>query len=135
MAVRTRYKIEVTVSSTPDEEKDLGHPTWEVWSDTMGEGGIKKVALAPAAPDTLVPLDLIASCKFLAIRTNAVNPNDLPGTVNVKLNSSGGTAIPVSPIPDAKEGHLLLSTSGITALYVANPGTVAMNVTVAAAGD
>jgi hypothetical protein len=78
----------------------------------------------------------IAVARFVAIRTTAVDPNDDPVEITIKRNTVLNEAIEVGPVPDTKEGYLLLTSStGITAIFASNPGTVDMNVTLVAAGD
>jgi hypothetical protein len=135
MSVRVRYKLVASVSSSSAEEKDLGNATWEVYTDQLGEGGTRKTTLAVGATDVQLPLDNIASAKVIIVRTNATNPNDTPGTVNLKLNNTGATPLPLAPMGDAKEAHFVLASTGMTALYASNPGAVQMDVTVIVAGD
>jgi hypothetical protein len=135
MPVRSRYKIEASVSSTSAEDKDLGNVAYEVYTDDLSDGGSWKFKLAAAAPDTQIGLGDISSAKMLIIRTNAKDPNATPGVINLRLNLIGNPVIPIAPIGQAKEGHFVLSTSGITAIFLANPGSIDMEVTVTVAGD
>lgn len=135
MAVRLRFSVTTAISSTTAEEKDLGYSQFEVVSDAQGEGGNWKTTLVAGATDVAIQLGNVSSVAFLAIRTNVKNPLDTPTAITVKKNSATGEPITVEPLPDTKEGHMLLTTSGITALYLSNPGTVDMEVTIAAAGD
>lgn len=135
MAVRVRYKLEVAISSTTAEEKDLGNVKWEVVTDGIGEGGGWKTTLAAAAADIQIPLDSIAAAKFLVVRTNAKDPLNTPGTINIRRNTVMGEEIAIVPLPSSAEGHFLLSTTGLTALYASNPGTVDMELTILVGGD
>jgi hypothetical protein len=136
MAVRLRYKIEITCSSTTAEEKDLGNLKSEVVTDVCNEGGTWKTTLAGGATDIQIPLDSIAAAKFLFIRATSKDPNLAPVQVTIKRNSNSAEAINIVPFSDVKEGHLLLSTSGLTAIYATNSsGTVVMDLTIVAIGD
>jgi hypothetical protein len=135
MSVRIRYRLEASVSSTSNEEKDLGNVQYETVSDTLGEGGSRKNVLAPGATDVEITTREIASKGFLLVRTNARLATDTPSNIEIKKNGVGGEIIDVVPIGSTREGFLLLTTSGVTALYASNPGTVDMEVTVVAAGD
>ena len=135
MSVRIRYKIEAAVSSSSSEEKDLGNLSFEVLSDAAGEGGVRKTLLAVGAADVSVGLNEIATATFILIRTNPHDQNDTPATIQIKKNGVGGEVTEVVPLNGSKNGHMLLSTSGITALYASNPGTVDMEITVMAVGD
>jgi len=136
MSVRLRYKLDMAVSSTANEEKDLGHPICEVVVDSQGEGGVFKTKLAGGAVDQEIKLDNIASAKFLALRVTPVSENETMDSVKVRLNAIGGEEIEIKPLSGAREAHFLISSAGITALYVTNvSSSVAVAVTVVMAGD
>lgn len=134
MSVRLRYRVEVAVSSTEAEDRDLGNGKYEVVNDYEGEGGGWKTNLAVGATDLQIELPNIADAKFLMVRITPTDPNDDPSQVDLMLNSTGSTPIPVVARSN-KEGHFLLSTTGLTALYATNAGSTAMSLTVFAAGD
>lgn len=135
MAIRIRLGVNVAISSTTAEDKDLGYSQYEIVSDAQNEGGNWKTRLAAGAVNIQAQLGNIASVKFLSIKTTVANPLDTPGLVQVRKDSPSGEIITVTPLTDTKEGHLIITTSGITAIYLSNPGTVDMDVTIAAAGD
>lgn len=135
MAVRVRYKVEVAVSSTTAETKDLGNQSYVVISDDASDGGARKVTLAAAATDVEISMNEISTVKFLMVRTNAANANETPGTIELKKNGVGGEVTEIVPMVGSSGGHMLLSTDNVTSLYASNPGSVAMEVTVVIAGD
>ena len=135
MPVRVRYKVEVSVSSSSCEEKDLGNIRWEIVTDKQGEGGGWKTLLAAGAVNVQLPLDSITTARLLVIRTNAKDPNQTPANINIRRNLIGAEEILIKPLTDAKEGHFLLSTDGLTALFASNPGTVDMELTILVVGD
>ncbi len=134
MTVRLRYKMEVSVSSTSAEDKDLGNVKVDVCADDTSEGGCWKTTVAAAATETL-DLDNIASATFLALRIAPKDPTQTMTAVTVTIN--GGAAFALLPVGAAKEAHLMLSSTGITSVTVANtqPSAVALDVTVSVAGD
>lgn len=136
MAVRVRYKITTFVSSTTAEEKDLGNQTWETVTDTQGEGGSWKTTLLPGDTNIQLRLGNLAIARLLIIRITSKDPTLLPNAIDFRKQSTGGEVITCLPIGDSKEGHLVLSTDSITALYATNGGGgVAMEITVIAVGD
>lgn len=135
MTVRVRYRIEASVSSTSAEERDLGNVTYEIVSDTMGEGGSRKTTLAPAASDVSVALADVASARFVLIRTNTIDPTATLPVIEVKKNGTGNEVHEIVPLPGATEAHLLWASQSITAIYASNPGSVAVAITVMSAGD
>lgn len=135
MPVRIRYKMEIGISSTSAEDKDLGNGVYEAVTDDFGEGGVRKFTLAASTTD--LPLDIgnVATGRFVAIRTNAKDPTQNPVEISVKRNTTGNEDIPVTPMDSTKEGHFLVSTSGLTALFATNAGVVDMELTVFVSGD
>lgn len=136
MTVRARYQLEVGISSTTAEDRDLGNHLWETVTDTQADGGSRRTTLAAGATDVELSMCEVGVARVVALRTVAVDPNQTPEEITVKRNTVGNEAIEVGPPTGSKEGYLLLtSQTGITALFASNPGTVDMYVTVVAAGD
>jgi hypothetical protein len=133
--VRVRYKLSASVSSTPAEERDLGNIACEVVSDDVEDGGAWKTKLAAGAAAAQIPLDSIVSATVLILRTNAKDPNESPNGITLQINDPSGQIFTIQPVGYAREGHFLLTTSGITAIYLGNPGSVDMEVTILACGD
>jgi len=135
MTIRLRYKLELGVSTSSAEDKDLGNHYWEAVTDALGDGGSRKTKLAASASDVALTMGEVADAKFIAIKTNAVDANDTPGTINITKDDPAGEVIAIVPMSTTKQGFLGMTTTGITALYASNPGTVDMEVTVIVAGD
>jgi len=135
MGVRVRYKLDVAISSTPAEERDLGNGKFEIVVDSQSEGGSWKTTVLAGATDQQIQLPNVAVAKLIAIRTNPKNPNDVPVNLTFKRTSPAGEAIVVAPLATSKEGYLFLTTDSLTALYCTNAGTISMEVTVYVAGD
>lgn len=134
MSIRIRYAVIGAGSSTTAEEKDLGNSKWEIVSDGLTKGGTWVTTLAAGATDVQLQIDNLSSINLLVIRSMANDPNDTPVGITVKRNNNGGEAIPIAPLSGTEEGHLVLSTTGLTALYASNPGTIVMKLTIFAAG-
>lgn len=120
MANRLKYTIDVQLSSSDAGTNDLGHPVAAVTSDALTLGGTRKVILAakdadPALPvDVEIPLGVITAASFIAIfvskRTRVkTRPDDL--------------GLTIAPVGTATQGQFLLSTEGVTRLFVANLAT------------
>jgi hypothetical protein len=136
MSIRLRYKLSVAVSSSQAEENDLGNTKYEVVSDSANEGGVWKTTVAAAATVTL-NLDNIASAKFLMLRFTPKDPTLVMTALVLTLN---GTIVlpPINPVGAAQdEAIFMISTSGITAVQIANTdvAAVAVDVIVGVAGD
>lgn len=134
-AVRLTFKAEFSISSTPADEKDLGNGLYQVRTDAMSEGGTWRTRVADAETDWEVRLDNIADAKFLFLRLTKVEETDPAPAITFKLDDVGNTAVPLSAPSDSEEGMLLLTTDGLSALYVTNASGYAVDLTVSVAGD
>ena len=132
--VRLRFKVEVAVSSTTAEDRDLGNISAELVCDSQGEGGSWKTKVVAGASDVQIQLPNVASATFLFLKTTAVSANDTPVSLTFKRETVGGEAFVVAPLSSTREGFWL-ATSGLTALYCSNAGAVDMEVIVFTAGD
>jgi len=129
MAIRVRYKITVSVSSSSLEEKDLADQTWEVVTDGLNEGGTMKVVVPASTSLLQIQLPVVSPAAVVAIRINSQDPTLAPASLDFRRNTTVGEVITLTPQPGAKEAHMLLSTTGLTALYVTNSSTTVMEVT------
>ncbi len=135
MPVRFRQGVNIGVSSTSAEEKDLGNLKWEVVTDDLGEGGSWKTLVEAGETDLEIALDNLSEAKFLALRTVSKDPTKDPVALTFKKESPAGEPFVVQPLTGTKEGHFMICTDSITALYVTNAGAVDMEVTIVTAGD
>jgi len=135
MPVRVRYKVEVAISSSTAEERDLGNGKFEVVVDSLNEGGSWKTVVAGGASNQQIQLPNVASAQFLAIRTSPKNPNDPAVALTFTKNSPTGEAIVVAPLSGSKEGYFLFTTSTLTSLYCSNAGSTATAVQIYVGGD
>ena len=134
MGVRVRYSLAGAVSSTTAEERDLGNVKWEIVTDQEAKGGTWKTVLLVGAVDVQLQIDNISTIQLLVIRTNARDPNQAPNGISIKRNLITAEAILIKPLGDAQEGHFILSTDSLTAIYASNPGPSEMELTIVAAG-
>lgn len=135
MPVRVRYKITASVSSTTAEERDLANQQWEIVNDTQGEGGSWKSTLQPGEVDQELNLGNLTNATLVIVRITANDPTQNPGQISIRRNDIAGESFVIQPLGDAKEGHFLMATDALTALFATNLATVAMDVTVIAVGD
>jgi len=136
MPIRLRQGATITVSSSAqNENKDLGNLVWEVVTDDLGEGGTWKTLVPASSTDLEIKLDNVANVQFLALRTNSKDPTQDPVALDFKKNSAAGEVFQIKPLSKAKEGNFLMTTDGITSLFVTNGGSIDMEVTVVIAGD
>ncbi len=139
MSVRVRFKFVLSISSDSNESKDLGMLTSEVVSDALNEGGAWKTVIEKETSDQLLNMPNIEEISFLAIRTTSIDPTLSPVDIIIKKDSTGGEEITISPLgptsTNPKEGWMIITTSGVTAIYASNESTTTdMNITVFACG-
>ena len=135
MSVRLRYRIEVGLSSTNAEGNDLGHLISEVVADTQGKGGVFKTTIAVGGTNVQVCLDNIGHTCFLFLKTTTVDPTLALPPVTIRRNTNTAETIDMTPLDGAREAHLVLLNSDLSALFVTNTGAAAVELTVAMAGD
>lgn len=136
MAVRARYTIEAAVSSDTTEARDIGNIRYTVLNDQYGEGATMVSTLAVSSTNTSVPFPNIASAKLLIVKTTAKDPTKTLPAVTLRLNSIAGEEISIAPLSGGKEGHFVISSSGITGIWMTNPSaTVIVNCTITVIGD
>lgn len=134
MSVRVRYSIMCAISSTPAEERDLGNVNWQIVTDMEMKGGTWKTVVPTGSSAIQLQIDNISTIQLLIVRTVANNQNMAPGDVTLNLNSPTGPAVLIQPLGDAQEGHLVMSTDGLTAVYASNSSGVDMALTIIASG-
>lgn len=137
MTIRVRYRIELAVSSTDAEERDLGDVKIEVVDDTQGDGGVRKFKIPAGTTDLSISMGDITTARVVFLKTQPVDPNNVLPEVRIrKLAPPGGEQILINPLGTAKEAHLLLITTGVSAIYVTNTSsTVDVYLTVGLVGD
>ena len=135
MTVRTRYRIEVGISSDPNNEtKDLGNRAYEVVNDAQDEGGSWKYTIPGSTNNVSILPPGIATARCIVIRTQPTDPTQPCGQIDIKKQSVSGEAWSIIPLGNAKEAHMSITTDGITALYASNLATVSMDVTITISG-
>ena len=98
-------------------------------------GGGWKTIVTAGSTNLQLRMDNLANVQLLVIRINSQNPTLPPNAISVMLNSTASTPIVIQPLGDCREGHMLLSTTGLTALYATNSGTTDMEVSLYVSGD
>jgi len=104
-------------------------------TDSLGEGGAFKTLVPAGATDLEVTLRDVADGAMLVVATNSRDPNQDPVELDLKLNSALAPATEIHPLPGTKVGLYMVTTTGITAIYLSNGGTVDMEATIVVAGD
>ena len=140
MAVRTRFKFEISLSSDANEAKDLGFYKAEIFSDVAEEGGAWKTTVPISSTNLQLVLPNFTSIRFLAIITNSVDPTLTPVALDFRKNSNVGEIFTVTPLgataSTPKYGYFITTTEDITSLFVTNASTTtAMHVTVLACAE
>ena len=128
MAVRIRLDIKATISENPGEANELGRTTpWVGVNDQQENGGSWTQNIAAATVDQLVDLNGLADGTFIAIKTDE--------TIDIKKNGAGGEVWTIQALGvGALDGFFIISTTGVTSLYVSNSGAKDATVTFMVAG-
>lgn len=129
MSVRGRLKVQIAISSTTAEDRDLGNGSYEVVTDLPDDGGSWKIKLPASTVNLPVALGNVSSATFLGIRAVTLNPTDVPVDIILRKNSTSGEAWTISPINN-QEGWFVSSTDTITSIFLSNPGAIDMQVSI-----
>ena len=116
MAVRIRLDIKVTISENPSEANELGRTTpWVGVNDQQENGGSWTQTIAAGVVDLPVDLNGLADGTLIAIKTDQA--------IDIKKNAASGEAWTVRPLGvGALDGFFIVSTTGVTSLFVSNSG-------------
>lgn len=137
MTIRVRYRIELAISSTDAEERDLGDVKIEVVDDTQGDGGVRKFKIPAGTTDFAISMGDISTATVVFLKTQPVDPNNTLPEVRIRKTAPpGGEEISINPLGTSKEAHFLLITAGVSEIYVTNTSaSVDVYLTVGLAGD
>jgi|HubBroStandDraft_6_1064221.scaffolds.fasta_scaffold319148_2 hypothetical protein len=128
MSVRIKFELNYSVSENQAGSKELGQSSpWVGINDQMDDGGTTRWRIGAGAMDTPVGINSLTTCRFLAIKTTQ--------TISFKLNSTGNTPTTIRALGyGAMDGHFIMTTDTVTALYFSNAGSVDAEVTITIAG-
>jgi hypothetical protein len=134
--MRLRLRVQAFVSTSVAEENDVANVDRGLVSDDFQEGGAVRVRVAGGATNLAVTLPAVASAGFVLIRTEAVDDTLAPVPLTVRLNDPAADPITIEPIGTDRRGFFLVTTDGVTAVYLSNADpTVAMYAHVVSVGD
>lgn len=128
MAIRVKFNIDLSLSETTTEAKELGAtPPWTGCNDQQDDGGTFRRRIPAGSTDVEVDINGLTAARLLAIKSNQ--------EVTVKKNSDSGEAWTIRPLGvGALDGVFVVTTDGITSLFFSNAGALDAEVTIAMAG-
>lgn len=134
--MRLRLRVQAFVSTSTAEENDVAGVDRGLVSDDFQEGGAVRVRVAGGATNLAVALPAVANAGFVLIRTEAVDDTLAPVPLTVRLNDPTADPITIEPIGTDRRGFFLVTTDGVTAIYLSNADpVVAMYAHVVSVGD
>ena len=128
MAIRVKFEVDLQLSESPQGMKELGKtPPWSGTNDQQDNGGTWRQRIDAGATDVLVDLNGLANGRLIAIKSNQ--------EISVKKNADTGEAWTIKPLgTGALDGVFMITTDGVTSLYVSNAGSIDAEVTFSVAG-
>lgn len=128
MAIRVKFEVSLQISENSQGQKELGKTApWCGTNDLQDNGGTWRQRLAAGDTDILVDLNGLANGRLIAIKSNQ--------EILIKKNSAGGEAWTVRPLgTGATDGIFVITTDGVTSLYLTNAGGLDADVTFSIAG-
>lgn len=133
MTMRVRYKSQVQVSATIDDDRWAGQPESSVLSDELEDGGTNLYTIRNGDVDIeVVPPAGPDLCNFIYIKTYSLDPNEDLGDLSVKINDVAVGVI--RPLPGAKEAEWKLCTADVESVKLSNASGFDIRIVVSLAG-
>lgn len=128
MAIYVNFEVKVEISEDSQEGKELGKsPPWRGKNNQQDSGGTFLQKIVAGATDVLIDLNGLSDGTLIAIKSDQ--------ELTIKKNSATGEAWTLKPLGvSALDGVFFMTTTGVTSLYVSNPGSLDAEVTFAFAG-
>jgi len=128
MAIRVKYELNLQISENSHGQKELGKTApWSGTNDQQDNGGTWRQRVVAGETDTLVDLNGLVTGHLIAIKSDQ--------EISIKKNSNVGEAWTISPLGiGATDGIFVITTDGVTSLYVTNAGSLDAEVTFSVAG-
>jgi hypothetical protein len=125
--MRLKTKLVSFLSSTSAGEADLGNedPAAYEIDDNMNEGGTRRYRVPNGTEDQDITPDLLASIRWLFVKTDKA--------ITIKLD--GTEVVDITPPDDFDYGYLVLTAAGLTSLTVSNSSGSTAVITTQTAGD
>jgi len=128
MAIRVKFEVSLQLSENSQGQKELGKTApWCGTNDLQDNGGTWRQRLAAGDTDILVDLNGLANGRMIAIKSSQ--------EISIKKNANTGEAWTIRPLgTGATDGIFVITTDGVTSLYLTNAGGLDSDVTFSIAG-
>lgn len=129
MAIRVTFEVLLQLSENTTEGKELGKTApWRGKNDQQDNGGTFLQRIPAGSTDVSIDLNGLSNGTILGIKSSQ--------EISVKKNSALGEAWTIKPLgTGALDGVFIVTTDGVTSLFVTNAGSLDADVTFAFAGD
>lgn len=126
---RIKFTFDFSISEDQTAGRELGQsPPWQGVTDAIADGGTFRRKILAHATDVLVGINGLSGLNWLAIKSDQ--------TITFKKNSTMGEPTTLEALGvGAMDAILIMTTAGITSLYVSNPGATDAEVTFSMAGS
>lgn len=128
MAIRVKFEVDLQISENTQGQKELGKTApWCGTNDLQDNGGTWRQRLSAGDTDIQVDLNGLANGRLIAIKSSE--------EILVKKNSAAGEAWTIRPLgTGATDGIFVITTDGVTSLFLSNVGSLDADVTFSIAG-
>jgi len=128
MAIRVKFELSLQMSEGNQGLKELGKTApWSGTNDQQDNGGTWRQRVVAGETDLLVDLNGLVTGNLIAIKSDQ--------EISIKKNSNLGEPWTISPLgTGATDGVFMVTTNGVTSLYVTNAGGLDAEVTFSIAG-
>jgi len=123
MAVRVSFQVELSISESTESLSELGKTCpCKGKTDVLDNGGTWRQRILAGATDVEIDMNGLSNGRLIAIKSNQ--------EISIKKNSNAGEAGTIRPLGvGATEGVFVVTTDGITSIFVTNAGGLDAEVT------
>lgn len=128
MAVRVKFELDLQISENSQGQKELGKTApWCGTNDLQDNGGSWRQRFDAGVTDIEVDLNGLVTGHLIAIKTDQ--------EISIKKNTAVGEAWTITPLGvGATDGIFMITTDGVTSLFITNAGSLDAEVTFSIAG-
>jgi len=128
MSIRVNFNIDLSLSETTLENKELGMtPPWQGTNDQLDDGGTFRRKIVAGATDVAVPLLGLSNGRLLAIKSNQ--------QVSIRRDTVSDVPWIIRPLGvGAQDGVFVITTDALSTIYISNAGSLDAEVTFSVGG-
>lgn len=128
MTVRIKFDLKFSISEDSSGRRELGQADpWYGVTDAIDDGGTFRMLVPAGTSNMAVSIQSLTQLNWLAIKSDQ--------TITFRKNSTSGEPTTLQALgTGAPDAFMIMTTAGITSLYLSNAGSIDAEVVVSMAG-